>query len=151
MSNWIQRLLDALDALQGGAETLESIDDELDAMLDLARSAQSGTTTTDGNEQTLYEETGDPHPFDFGGGSIDMTALTATETLRIRVYRKKKSGGNYIKKSNDTVNTYTGAQDPADKDYDRFYNTYGVKITMELLGGANKDIDHEWFDAKRGS
>ena len=56
--------------VQGGAYTIQDLMEEFLAMLDLARSPQSGSTTMDGTELTLYEET-DVHPFAFSRvGSI---------------------------------------------------------------------------------
>jgi len=142
---WYRLLL-----IQGGAETIESLDDELDAMLDLARSPQSGTTTTTGAEQIIYTESGTPHPFAYGGSNIDLFNMAAGDTIRLRLYKKVKSGGVFHLKSDDAVNTYTGPQTII-KQFDGIYNTYGVEVRMQLLAGVNFDVDAEHFDAKRGS
>jgi len=79
-------------ARAGGANTLESIDDELDAMLDLA-GGEALTLLMDGNEQILYEypaaaDMPGAHPFFFAGIKIDWTGLNfgAAEDTSIRFY-----------------------------------------------------------------
>lgn len=138
-----------LRQIQGGTESLETLDDELDAILDLARSPMSATTTTTGAVQTLYEQTISTFPWYFAGGSIDLTNLAGGNTLVIKIYEKIKAGGNYRQKSDNTVNTYVGVQTVPIKQIDGFYNQFGVLITMQLTAGANIDIDHQWFDSLR--
>lgn len=140
-----------LQSIRGGAESLESLDDELDAMLDLARSPQSGTTTTDGTEQFIYDEV-DPHlhPWHYAGSTIDLSNMGAGNTIIIRIYEIIEAGGGWLLKSIDAVNTYTGIQtaQPA-KQLDGFYNVYGVRISIELTVGANIDVPYQHFDAMR--
>lgn len=140
-----------LQAIRGGAESLESLDDELDAQLDLARSPDSATTTTTGAEQNIYDEDGGGRPFQFCGGFIDLTALQAGDTLRIRIYAQITAAGGYIRMSDDVVNTYSGVQDPALKQIDGFFNVYGVRVSMQLTAGVNRNIIAEFFDAKPSS
>lgn len=139
---------DLLQSIRGGAESLESLDDELDAMLDLARSPDSGTTLVTNAEDTLYEENA-ANPFEFGGGFIDLGNMLAGDTIRIRVYAIIAAGGLYRQMSDDVVNTYAGVQSPRLKRIDGFYNQYGVKVTAERTAGADVSVPHEWFDAKR--
>ena len=81
-----------LEATRGGAETLESLDDELDAMLDLA-GGNALTLLMTGAEQTIYEypaaaDMPGVFPFFFAGLKIDWTgmAVGAAETISIRFY-----------------------------------------------------------------
>lgn len=137
--------------IRGGANTIQSVMDEFAAVLDLARSAQSGTLTLDGTEQTLYEET-DTNPFEFGGGKVDLFNQAAGDTVILRQYVKIKSGGVYRLETDDTVNTYAGVQAVPIKKFDRQYNVYGIKITIEhTVVAAAFDVDHEWFDLIRSA
>ena len=137
--------------IRGWANTIQSVMDEFAAVLDLARSAQSGTLTLDGTEQTLYEET-DTSPFEFGGGKVDLFNQAAGDTVILRQYVKIKAGGVYRLETDDTVNTYAGVQTVPIKRFDRQYNVYGIKITIEhTVVAAAFDVDHEWFDLKRGA
>ncbi len=141
----------------GGAEqddsvkaSLDLVHDELDAQLDIARSASSASLATlDGSEQTLYEDS-DTVPYFFGGGAVDLTQMADTREVVFKIYAKVKSGGSYIKMSSDAANTYTGAQDPDLIMFDGFYNVYGVKVTIDqtVAGAGYIAVDHEWFDGK---
>lgn len=143
-------------ARSGGAETLESLDDELDAIIDIARSPQSGSTLLTGpaNEDILYEES-DTHPWYFDGAWVDLGNEAADDTVRFRLYVKEESGGAYIRVSDDAVFTYAGVQDPQKvRVAGGWYNQYGVKLTCEHtvvgVGGAII-VKAEIFDGKRGS
>ncbi|KKL73763.1 hypothetical protein LCGC14_2071620, partial [marine sediment metagenome] len=91
----IHPMLYEILTIRGGAETLESLDDELDAMLDLG-GGDVQTLLMDGNEQTLYETTGSAFIFAFLGLWIDWTGLNAgaLEDTSIRFYLKV-DGANY--------------------------------------------------------
>jgi hypothetical protein len=141
-----------LRSIRGGARSLESIGADQDALLDLARSPQSGTTTMTGAELTLYEETS-ANPFAFLGGFVDLTNMQAGDTIVLKVYVKIKSGGAYRQWSDDAVNTYTGVQTVAIKHFNGpgdIYNLDGFKVTCTQSAGVNRDVDHSWYDAKRG-
>lgn len=139
--------------IQGGTATLESITVNQEAVLDAARSAQSAALLTmTGAEQTLYEKSSTTLWL-FEGGNIDLSALAADDTAIIRIYKKIKSGGAYVKFTSDPDLTFTGVQDPPGIEIagDRF-NTYGLKVTIQqtVAGTSYKTIDHEWADAAPG-
>jgi hypothetical protein len=142
-----------LDTVQGGGETLQSIKDDLSTGLDLARSPWSGTYTiaTGGAHSHVYTES-DTQPFFFGGFSVDLTAMAAGDTMIIKIYKMIKSGGTLLQISDNYAYTYTDAQVPALKEFNlNTYNVYGIDITIELsVGGTNRAVDVEIFDAKRG-
>lgn len=151
-SNWIAVISNLIAALRGGAETVQSIRDDQQTMLDVARSPQSGTTTMTGAELTLYEQT-DVNPFVFLGGFVDLFNMAGGDTIVIKVYVKLKSGGTYRQLSLDTVNTYSGAQTPPVKFINgpgEIYNMYGFKVTCTQSAGVNRDVDHSWYDGIRG-
>lgn len=148
--------------IRGGSGTIQSVLDEWDAQLDLARSANSGDYTMDGTEITLYEEN-DAHPFQFCGAYIDWTGLNAGggEDTTVKMYVKIASGGAWRQIYEET---FLAAAVPAPpctpvpRDVNTqctpgtLYNVYGVKITatQAAVGGGWNDIPIEIFDAKRG-
>jgi len=130
--------------------------------LDLARAGNSGTTTMDGSELPIYEET-DTTAFIFEGGYIDWTGLNfgAAEDTIIKAYAKIVSGGSYVQFYEET---FLAAALPAPllvpvpRDINtqcvprRLANTYGVKITATqgAVGAGWNDIVFEAYDAKAG-
>jgi len=160
----IAGVLPKLDLIQGGTETIQGLGDEMDAMLDIART-DSGTITFDtaGSEETLYEET-DTTPFMYAGSWIDFTSANAGagEDTEIKLYVKIESGGTYRQVWSATylsvaVPSPACVQIPNPDDGEAirvpFYNVYGVKLTatQAAQGGGWNSLDHEHFDAKRGS
>lgn len=92
MIDWIgtlREIRDAIAAMRGGAETLESLDDELDAILDLA-GGDSETLVMTGAEQELYIDEVGTRLYLFAGIHIDWTGLNAGggENTTIKGYRK---------------------------------------------------------------
>lgn len=159
----IHPMLFEILTIRGGAETLESLDDELDAVLDLARNPDSGSTVMDGTEQTLYEES-DTVPWEFHGGYLDWTGANfgAGEDTTVKVYIKVVSGGTYrLIYSEVFLAAALPAQvcTPHPRDVNtqvvpgRLMNVYGVKVTAQqaAIGAGWNTLVHEWFDAKRGS
>jgi hypothetical protein len=136
-----------LTAIQGGVETLESIKTDIEQGLDLA--VTSASTTMTGSALTLIEFI-PTAPSAFEGGAIDLTNMATGDTVIVKVYRKIKSGGNYIQESDDVVNTYSGAQVPALKEYPGCPVRYGYKLTIQQTAGTNRVIDNIWFTAAPG-
>jgi hypothetical protein len=142
----------AIETLQGGGATVQSIYDLLMTSLDLARSPDSATTLTTGAEQDLYNEDGGGFPFYFAGGMIDLSNQAAGDTIRVRIYKRHTLAGAWIKISSDAAWTFAGVQDPAGKIIDPLYSQYGVRVTMEhTVVAAAFNVIHEWFDMKRGT
>lgn len=136
-----------LTAIQGGVETLESIKTDIEQGLDLAVVAASTTMT--GAVLTLLEFI-PTAPSMFEGGAVDLTNMVAGDTVVIKVYRKIKSGGNYILESDDSVNTYSGAQSIPLKEIAGCPVRYGYKVTIQQTAGTNRVIDNIWFTAAPG-
>ena len=99
-----------------------------------------GTITTNGSEQTVYTNNAPDGLYTPVIFLIDFTNNTAGETVLVREYYRIKSGGSYIEYKETS---YAGVQDPDLKMHSLFDNRYGVKITIEKTGGANKDYDWE--------
>jgi len=149
LAGTLRNIYNLIIAVRGGAVSIQGVVTELDTYLDLARSPQSGTTTTDGTEQDIYEED-EAHPFSLECWNSDLSNMIAGHSVRFRIYKKNISGGAYIQVSDDPTYTYTGVQSPAMADFlVRHFNMYGLKVTMELLAGANIDIVNELFDGVR--
>lgn len=115
-----------------------AVDDLSDSLQVLTETG--GTITTDGSEQTVYTNNAPAGLFTPVIFLIDFTNNTAGETVLVREYYRIKLGGNYIEYKETS---YAGAQDPDLKIHSLFDNRYGIKITVEKTGGANKDYDWE--------
>lgn len=99
-----------------------------------------GTVTTDGTEQDIYLNNAPAALYSPRILKLDFTAHTAGETVVVRVYYRVESGGGLIKQ---IESTYAGAQDPELVNIDLEDNRYGVQITIEKTGGANRAYDWE--------
>jgi len=151
-----------LETLQPSANSIDTIYSEVHANLDVA-STDSGTTTMDGTEQTVYEET-NTIPFLFAGGHIDFSGANfgGGEDTTIKVYIKVKSGGAYAVIYQETFLALALPAQPCvsiprntntDCVPGQFYNIYGIKITATQanIGGGWNSLDMEFFDAKSGN
>jgi len=173
MIDWRGRLRairDAIAAMRGGAETLESLDDELDAMLDLA-GGDALTLVMDGNEQILYEypaaaDMPGSHPFFFAGLKIDWTGLNfgAGENTSIRFYELVDGVGvaNLRLISTEVflaaalptpVVTYHPRNANTDIQPTPGYYRQGVRITAQqaIAGGGWNTLSYSRIDGVRGT
>jgi hypothetical protein len=158
----LEAIRDRLDAIEGaaGTATIQGIYDKV-LQQKIGRSAQSGSTTMTGSEQTLYEQSSTV-PWKFEGGRIDLSGLADTRSVTIRFYQKCKSGGTYRLQSTVVL---TGAADAALYEIPMqlpiggtsykavlpgVWNTFGLKVTAQqtVAGAGNLTIDHEWMDSK---
>ncbi len=122
----------------GISTTISNIFNLVNALLTLTETG--GTITTDGTLQTLYINDAPAGVYEPKNIHLDFTAQTAAETLVVRESYRIKSGGNYIEK--DAV-TFAGVQSPLLKTIPLEPNRFGVKVTIEKTGGANRDYDWE--------
>lgn len=125
--------------LRSAVAAVKTVVDDLSDSLQVLTET-GGTITTDGSEQTVYTNNAPAGLFTPVIFLIDFTNTTAGETVLVREYYRIKLGGNYIE-FNET--SYAGVQDPNLKIHSLFDNRYGIKITVEKTGGANKDYDWE--------
>lgn len=131
--------LDRLDNATYGLSVLGTLLTTLnDSVLTLTETG--GTVTTDGTEQNVYINNAPAGIYSPKIVQIEFTNQTAAETVVIKEYYRIKSGGAYVKL--DEV-TFTGVQDPLLINVELEPNRYGIKITIEKTGGANKDYDWE--------
>ncbi|MFA5401807.1 MAG: hypothetical protein WC359_15250 [Dehalococcoidia bacterium] len=158
----IHPMLYEILTIRGGAETLESLDDELDAMLDLAEEP-TNSVTCDGTTQTIYERTGESHPFYFAGGYIDFTGANfgagedTTITVDVRV-----DGTNYRTIYTETflaaaLPSPVAVPFPRDANTDvqpkGFYSKQDVKVTITqaAVGAGWNTLPYRIIDGVRGS
>jgi len=99
-----------------------------------------GTVTTDGTEQNVYINNAPAGVYDPKIIQVDFTNQTAAETLVLREYYRIKSGGGLVMMDE---RTFPGVQDPLLKNIRLEENRYGVKVTLELTAGTNRDYDWE--------
>ena len=97
-----------------------------------------GTVTTDGTEQEVYLNNAPAGLYVPRVFKLDFTNHTAGETVVVRVYYRIKSGGGLVEQ---IETTYAGAVDPLLVNIALEDNRYGVKITIEKTGGANRAYD----------
>jgi len=159
-----------IDAMRGGAETLESLDDELDAILDLA-GGDALTLVMDGNEQTLYEypaaaDMPGAHPFFFAGLKIDWTGLNfgGGENTSIRFYELVDGVGAANLRLISTevflaaalpvpVVTYHPRNAATHIQPTPGYYRQGIRITAQqaALGGGWNTLSYSRIDGVRGT
>ena len=101
-----------------------------------------GTVTTDGTEQNLYVNDAPAGVYSPRIVHIDFTNQTAAETVVIREYYRIKSGGD---PRLNVETSYAGVQDPVLVTHTLKDNRFGVLVSIEKTGGANKDYDFEVF------
>lgn len=152
----------AIEAMRGGAKTLESLDDELDAMLDLG-GGDVETLVMDGTEQTLYETADSSFVYEFCGLWIDWTGLNAGggENTEIKFYLKV-DGTNYRLISTETF-LAAAVPVPAVTMHPRNANTDVVPATQRFkqdllitaeqlaVGAGWNTLTFNQIDGKRGT
>lgn len=116
----------------------ESVISLLSSILTLTETG--GTITTNGTEQDVYINNAPSGVFAPRIVQIDFTNQTAAETVVVREYYRIKTGGGLVML--DEV-AFAGVQDPLLRNIELKETRYGIKVTMEKTGGANKDYDYE--------
>ena len=148
--------------IRGGAETLESLSDELDAVLDLGE-GDPQTLLMTGAEQTLYETTGSAFIYEIYSLKIDWTGLNfgAGEDTTIRVY-EKIDGANYREIYSETF-LAAALPSPIVTPHPRNINTdvvlptmvtkqdYKVTAEQDAIGAGWNTLAWTVIDAKRGA
>lgn len=101
--------------------------------------SQEGTLTLDGTEQDLLNKTGTK----FYGGSVDLTALGAGDSVTIKEYRKFASAGSWILIHSST---YAGVQADKSIEFPTKPSAYGYRVTIQRTGGTVTDIPRLFFE-----
>ena len=159
-SDTLKTINDKQDLIQPTANSIDTLYDEVHAMLDLAEQ-ENGTLTCDGTEQFIYTET-NATVFMFGGCKLDFTGETfnTAESVTIRVY-EKIDGTNYRVKYAETL---TAVPSPVLVSVPRsgttenisqpFYNNGdGVRVSVEqtVEGDGYFTLPYSIIDAKGGN
>lgn len=142
-----------IDILHGGVEGIQDIKEAQDAELDTARGKK--TITMDGNEQDLYGESSDTE-FRLEEFRVDLHNMEAGDTIIFKVYTTED--GTERKISDDTANTFTGAQTGPPRveiigSANQVWGREDISVTAEQTGVTNSDyreIVCYWRDSKRG-
>ena len=92
--------------------------------------------TTDGTEQNVYVNEAPAGVFRPMCVKLDCTNQTATETVVIRTYYRVAPAGAYVLQ--DTL-TYVGVISPELLNIDLEPNRYGIRVTLELTAGTNRE------------
>jgi hypothetical protein len=116
-------------------------------MLRLKRSAQSGTKAMTAAWQTVYLESC-PMAYIFGGAEIDLSNMIAGDIINIRIRKQVVSGGALVMHDQKTFSDARPATHPS-VHIAAIPDVYGVEIAMQQTAGALRNIDCEFFDAKR--
>lgn len=103
--------------------------------------AGSGTTTTDGTEQTLVDLSSATTPGIYKL-VFDTRNMASGNTTILRVYKKAKVGGTLSLLSETT---YTDAQDPPLKEIDGLTCALGIELKITLERTAGTDRAYDWF------
>lgn len=126
--------------IRGGAETLESLDDELDAILDVAKEPDTTTLTGFGTEDVLFDRTG-VVPFFIAGVWLGLENMAAGDVIRFRAYADWDDASIADLISDDEVWTFGQAQTPKWVYMPlNIYVTYEFKVTGETLDGTDREV-----------
>ncbi|MBA7681803.1 hypothetical protein ES703_90143 [subsurface metagenome] len=127
----LRRIRYAIAAMRGGAETLESLDDELDAILDVAKEPSTTVLTAPATEDVLFDRTG-VVPFFIAGVWLGLENMVAVDSIRFRAYADWDDASIADRISDDVLWTFTNAQDPKWVYMPlNIYVTYEFKVTGE--------------------
>lgn len=108
------------------------------AVAHLQLTETGGTLTSDGTEQTIYENNNPMGVYKPVKVQIDFTNQTGLETTVVRTYYRIESGGAYVGKDK---RTFEGGMD-AGMDENNLVNIelepnrFGVRVTLERTAGG---------------
>ena len=116
-------------------------------ILRLTRSSQSGLKAMTLGYTAVFADSS-TGAWLFQGAIIDLSPMIAGDTILIRVRTQLAAGSGY---ANEHEMTYTNAQPAAHVQVKipPIPNTYGVEISMLQSAGALKNIQCDFYAAKR--
>ena len=119
-------------------------------MLRLKRSTQSGSKAMTAAWQVVYTEntTSSGTAYLFAGAEIDLSPMLAGDTINIRIRKVLAPGGAWVVHDQ---HQYADAQPVSHPSIhiNPIPDVYGVEIAMQQPGGVLRNIDTEYYDAKR--
>ena len=101
-----------------------------------------GTLTSDDSEQDVYINNAPEGVYVPNYVSIDFSNNTVAQSAVIRLYRRYKTGGDWIKI--DESDPIVGLPDPAGIDIELKPNRFGIRVTLDVTG-ASKTYDWTVF------
>ena len=143
-------LLDAWN-MRGGPRSLETLGEDQDAGLDVARGT-SGAVSVDGGEDDVYNES-NANEFVILELLADLNNMAEGDTIIFKVYTTE--GGTERKISLDIPNTFSGVQDPARVEIigssNQVWGREGIRVCAVKTQGTTRTVTAFYRDAKRGS
>ncbi len=134
-----------------GPRSLETLGEEQDADLDVARGT-SGAVSVDGGEDNVYNESND-NEFVLLELRVDLNNMAEGDTITFKVYTTED--GVERKISEDVANTFDGAQDPARAEIigsgNQVWGREGIRVAAVKIQGTTRTVTAYYRDAKRGS
>ena len=119
-----------IESIQGGSESIQTLWNQLNNLLDLGRSGDSASNLhLDMTEQTLWEVTAQSTPFQHIQSNIDLYNMGVNDIVLIRKYQIVKSAGTY--RLCESLLTYNNLQSEPLKEIGIFTNQYSAKLTIE--------------------
>ena len=116
-------------------------------MLRLKRSAQSGTKAMTAGWQVIYTESS-TMAYIFAGAEIDLTNMQAGDTIDVRIRKQIVVGGVWVVHDQKQFLNAQPVTHPS-MHIAALPDVYGVEIAMEQTLGVLRNIDTEFYDAKR--
>lgn len=139
-----RNIVSRLTALQGGSESIQTVYNTVDSILDFDDSGEADEILTDGTEQNLYNCT-DNRPFVFEGGSINFSNVSSNTLMRVKVYKMISSGGSFYQSDCDN---YTGAPSSPLVTISSHPSQYGTRVTIQQMNDSNISVPSQWFDSR---
>ena len=138
-------LTDQSIATGGVDERVDQIHAQTSAELTIQSSG--GTLTTDGSEQTLYQ---DDEPLGVWSPIallLDLDDMGAGETIEVKVYHRMSEAGGLQLFAFYTWAGADGSLDNSEKidQIDLYPNRHGFLLSLELTAGSNIDVPWEFY------
>jgi len=149
--DWDAAILAALVILQAAVDDLDAdvvlLQADVDAIQALVEAEAileetGGSLTTDGTEQTVYVNNAPAGVYCPKELNINFTNQTAGETVVLRTYYRNVSGGAWVE---DDELEFAGVPDELLVWIDLHRTRFGIKVTIEKTGGANRAYVWEVF------
>jgi len=149
----LQALYNKMVAVQGGSETLESIDDELDAMIDMVSTVDTTTITSIGTEETITAlTTTNTTPMWVEGIKLGLENLAAGDMIKFRVFADWDDASIADQINADPPWVFGGVQTPSWAYLPvRKWITYELRIKMNQYAGTAREIYTVLDLGQRGS
>jgi hypothetical protein len=116
-------------------------------LLRLKRSAQSGTKAMTVAWQVIYFESSTMAYF-FSGAEIDLSNMQAGDVIDVRIRKQIVSAGALVVHDQKQYLNAQPVTHPS-MHISAIPDVYGVEIAMEQTAGVLRNVDTEFYDAKR--